>query len=134
MLEIKKNYMKFNGYYHEKQENLPVERLIHVGEKIHLIRIDSVKQYDMDTSRSFYDEEVGGDICLFPSYTVEISFTPIKKDLSKDDFYNAIQDIKADDTLIETRESEKWREQYAQYSGGGREKVPVVAEAVSETD
>ncbi len=134
MLEIKKNYMKFKGYCHEKDENLPVERLIHVGKKIHLIRIDSVKQYDIDTSGSFYDEEVGGNICLVPSYTVEITFTPVKVNLSVDQFHAAVEDIKAEDDMIEKRESEKWREAHERHLGKSSDKMPVIAETESETD
>jgi hypothetical protein len=134
MLEIKKNFLKFKGYCHEKEENLPVERLLHVGKKIHLIRIDSVKQYDIDTSGSFYDEEVGGNICLFPSYIVEITFTPVKANLTADQFHAAVADIKAEDDLIEIRESQKWQESRERNLATCGSKSPIATEAESETD
>ena len=131
MLELRKGFMKFTGYFHEEEANLPVERIIHVGSKTHLIRIDSKKQYNIDTSGSFYDEGVGGEICLFPSYTVEITFTPIKANLSAEEFHAAIQDIKADDELVDERMKEKWEQEYEQRLAAGN-KSPITAEGEPE--
>jgi hypothetical protein len=132
MLELRKGYMKFTGYFHEEEAYLPVERLIHVGSKTHLIRIDSKKQYNINTSGSFFDEGVGGEICLFPSYTIEITFTPIKADLSPEEFHTAMQDIKADDDLVDQRMQEKWDKEYETRLAAGS-KSPIHAEGKSET-
>ncbi|NDE62129.1 MAG: adenylosuccinate lyase, partial [Cyclobacteriaceae bacterium] len=83
---LHKGIMKFKGYYHEDEENFPMESLLCVGKDIYWILIHTKKQSDMDTSGSFYDETVGGDICLFPSYTIELTFSVIQKNPIKEKF------------------------------------------------
>jgi hypothetical protein len=110
---LSKGYMKFQGYYHEKEENFPLEQLLCVGKDMYWILIHSKTQSEMDTSGSFYDETVGGNICLFPSYTIELSFSVLLKNPNKEKLREIIEDIKADHELIRERENARWDAEYA---------------------
>lgn len=110
---LQKGIMKFKGYYHEDEENFPMESLLCIGKDIYWILIHTKKQSDMDTSGSFYDESVGGDICLFPSYTIELTFSVIQKNPIKEKFDEIIQDIKADRELISERMDARWETERA---------------------
>ncbi len=104
MLIIRPGFMKFKGYWHEEESNFPIETLFYCGDDVYWIRIDSKKQYDMDTSGSFYDEGIGGNICLFPSYIVELEFTVLAKNMSKEKYSEILEEIKEDNRILEQRE------------------------------
>ena len=106
ILELRKNFMKFKGYYHEDEKNFPIEKLMYVGKQVYWIRIHEKKQYDMDLSGGFYDEDVGANICLFPSYIVELHFTILKKGMTKAETDQIFLDIMEDDKLIDARDME----------------------------
>jgi hypothetical protein len=113
MYILKKGYLKFKGYYHEKEENLPKEQLMFVNKDMYWIRVDSKTQSEPDLSGSFYDEEIGANICLFPSYIVEINFTILGKNPSKEKFSEILCDMKEDDTICDDRESARWDAEHA---------------------
>ena len=104
MLIMRQNFIKFKGYYHEEETNFPIERLLfHKGNK-YWIRIYSKKQYDINVSEGFYDEDVGANICLFPSYIVELTFSIIMKNPSKAKMDEIIADIYEDEKLLRGRD------------------------------
>jgi hypothetical protein len=108
---LRKGYMKFKGYYHEKEENFPKEQLLCIGQDIYWILIHTKKQSDMDTSGSFYDETIGENICLFPSYIIELTFTVLGKNPEKEKFKTIVEDMKEDEKIIQEREDEKWEKE-----------------------
>lgn len=96
MIELTPTTMKFKGYYHEPEENFPLEKIMYSRKHVYWIRIDSKKQYDIDTSGSFYDEDFGAEICLFPLYTVELQFQVLARDPSKERLDEIYKKIKAE--------------------------------------
>lgn len=107
ILELRNNFMKFKGYYHEEDKNFPIEKLMYYGKQVYWIRIHTKKQYDMDVSGGFYDEDVGANICLFPSYIVELHFTILKKGMNKAETDQIFLDIMEDEKLIRERARER---------------------------
>ena len=136
ILELRNNFMKFKGYYHEKEENFPLERVMIYKEHYYHLLIFSKKQYEMDTSGGWYDEDVGADICLFPSYTVELNFTILKKDPSKAEMDAALVDIMEDEKLLKEREDAEWRAARRRHeeSRSSRDQHPIGTESESESD
>jgi hypothetical protein len=104
MLIMRQGFVKFKGYYHEEETSFPIERLLFHNNDAYWIRIDSKKQYDMDVSNGFYDEDVGANICLFPSYVVELTFSVIMKNPPKEKMDEIISDIYEDEKLIRGRD------------------------------
>lgn len=113
MYILRKNYMKFKGYFHEEEENLPVEKLLFIGKNLYWISIHGKTQSEMDTSGGFYDEEVGANICLFPSYVVELHFTVLLKNPSMEKYITIAKDIQEDHKLISEREDARWEAERA---------------------
>lgn len=138
ILELRNNFMKFKGYYHEKEENFPLERVMCHNDHYYHLRINSKKQYEMDTSGGWYDEDVGADICLFPSYTVELNFTILKKDPSKAEMDAILTDIMEDEKLLKERENAEWQAARSRYDASraaeGAPHCAVSTESESETD
>jgi hypothetical protein len=131
ILELRNNFMKFKGYYHEKEEKFPLERVMCHNDHYYHLRINSKKQYEMDTSGGWYDEDVGADICLFPSYTVELNFTILRKDPSKAEMDLILVDIMEDEKLLKDREDEEWRQRH---EASRSDQHPVSAESESKSD
>jgi hypothetical protein len=133
MYILEKGYLKFKGYYHEKEENLPKEQLMFVNKDMYLIRVDSKTQSEPDLSGSFYDEDVGANICLFPSYIVEIHFTILLKNPSKDKFTEILCDMKEDDKICDDRESDRWDAEHAARSKDESKAIEVDNIVASES-
>lgn len=104
MLIMRQNFIKFKGYFHEEETSFPIERLLFHKDNVYWIRINSKKQYDVDVSEGFYDEDVGANICLFPSYIVELSFSLLMKNPSKAKMDEIIVDIYEDEKLLRGRD------------------------------
>ena len=100
---MRQGAMKFKGYYYIPEEHLPVERLLFHNDHVYWVRIDSKKQYDMDVSGGFYDEDVGANICLTPTYIVDLTFRVLMKDPPKAKMDQILLEINEDETLLKER-------------------------------
>lgn len=104
MYTLRDGFMQFRGYWHEQEENFPLERLFCYNKNLYWIKILEKTQKEMDVSNGFYDEDVGGNICLFPTYIVTLKFVTLAKNPSKEKMAQIMLDIKEDDELLKARE------------------------------
>jgi hypothetical protein len=103
MYILRDGFMQFRGYWHEQEENFPLERLFYYNKNVYWIKILEKTQEDMDTSGGFYDEDVGGHVCLFPMYRVTLKFITLAKNPPQEQMTQIILDIKEDDALLTER-------------------------------
>ncbi len=60
-----------------------------VKEKYYLVEFTDM-EYINDTSNSWYDEDVGGNICLFPTAIMKIFFTVLEEYSNCQDVYDRL--------------------------------------------
>lgn len=80
-LDLQAGYMKFSGHWYIDNEKVLPEILIFRNkEDYYLIKItEHNKTRDEANEGSFYDEDVGGYITLFPQYITELKFELIEE-------------------------------------------------------
>jgi hypothetical protein len=84
LLDVSGSYIHFIGHFHVRPEDLPTERILGYKGIHHLILIDRIERIrQLDTS--FYDEEIGHNITLFPSYELKLHFEIIKRRLTHEE-------------------------------------------------
>jgi hypothetical protein len=81
-INIKKGFIEFNGHYYIDKKSLPVKMHMNVRDdnenSIEYLVILYKKKELEDTSKSFYDEDAGGNICLCPTNRIKLLFKIIK--------------------------------------------------------
>jgi hypothetical protein len=79
--EVTETSITFDGYFRAEPELLPIRRIFVWGsgptQKWLLVSIDSMEQIE-DTSKGWYDEEMGGYIVLTPTALIKITYTTIQ--------------------------------------------------------
>lgn len=97
----------FNGYFRLESKTLPVRRIMESGGKYYWIEILTREEIE-DTSSSWYDEDVGGNICLTPTAKIRITYT-ILKELMTNDELRAVWDEREAKKGEENERNQKFR-------------------------
>jgi hypothetical protein len=63
----------FNGYFRIESKTCPVRRIMESSGNYYWIEV-LTKEELADTSEGFYDDEVGGTICLTPTAKIKITY------------------------------------------------------------
>jgi len=63
----------FNGYFYIEDTVMPIERLLYTEEGLYHVEIYEKKTLQ-DTSEYSYDEEIGGNVCFFPTAIIELKY------------------------------------------------------------
>jgi hypothetical protein len=63
----------FNGYFYIEDTVMPIERLLYTEQGLYHVEIYEKKTLD-DTSEYSYDEEIGGNVCFFPTAMIELKY------------------------------------------------------------
>lgn len=93
----------FKGHCHIAPEDFPIERILYHGGHNFLIRFLTKKELEMACVGSFYDAEVDGDICLSPTYTLEMTYKILATDLPNEKVIEHMLDMQEDDRMIKDR-------------------------------
>ena len=75
-INIEKGFLEFDGHYYVDNKILPVKMHMNVRDDNensigYLVILYKKKELE-DTSKSFYDEDVGGNICLTPTNRIKL--------------------------------------------------------------
>jgi hypothetical protein len=88
VFEYTDSVVMFNGYFRLESKTLPVRRIMESGGKYYWIEILTKEEIE-DTSEFWYDDDVGGNICLTPTAKIRITYTILKELVTKDDLFAA---------------------------------------------
>lgn len=81
-INIEKGFLEFDGYYYVDKKILPEKMYMDIRDynenSIRYLVILYKKKELEDTSKSFYDEDAGGNICLSPTNRIKLWFKIIK--------------------------------------------------------
>lgn len=70
-------YLKFHGYFYYEDQTMPIERIFVRGRILYYVEILSKRTLE-DTSKTFYDDDSEGYICLTPTAIIEITYRIIR--------------------------------------------------------
>ena len=130
LIALTDSKLVFDGYFRIEPEMLPVDRILWLIEhkREYHIRITDCKR-GKDTSTTWYDEDVGGHICLTPTEIIELTFKVIAKELPGPAFNALAEAIEAREESKEfqdrnwearkAREDAAWKEANASYKFTG---------------
>ena len=81
-INIDKGFLEFDGYYYTDKKSLPEKMYMSIRDDndncIKYLIVLYKKKELKETSKSFYDEDEGHNICLTPTYRIKIWFKTIK--------------------------------------------------------
>ena len=103
----------FKGHCYIDPEDFPIERILYDGKNVIWIKFLEKRVLEKDCdSGSFYDEDVGANICLFPTYTLCMPYKVLGVNLPKEKMDQIYDDIKADAELCEKRRNDRYEQIY----------------------
>jgi hypothetical protein len=81
-INIDKGFLEFDGHYYINNKELPIKMYMNICDdnenSIKFLVILYKKKELKDTSKTFYDKDAGGNICLFPTNRIKLWFKTIK--------------------------------------------------------
>jgi hypothetical protein len=102
LIKHENNTIIFDGHFYLEDEVMPIKRIMYVNDTLSLVEITSKKTMD-NTSSYFYDEDVGQNICLFPTNVIEIQYNILKEIASSKELNKLQSEIIADEEEIRDR-------------------------------
>lgn len=100
ILEVTDTTITFNGYFRFENElvtkDRPIHRFFYKNKDLCWIAITGVKRGE-DTSKSWYDEDVGGHICLTPTEIIEVEYNLLEINPNKERYRDLFVQMKEED-------------------------------------
>jgi len=112
LLEFTNSSITFNGYFYLDASVFPIERLLITYDysdasgsfNVEISHIEITEKLSgKDTSSTFYDEEVGGHICFFPTEITTLNYRILQENLTNTEIEVLSKEIIEKELAIEQK-------------------------------